>query len=71
MTNKEKYPNAQIIQSAYGFYISLEKNVYLVNGRPSDDCTMGWHTTHEKAQLALDNFMNEKKPVTLDEIFWP
>lgn len=75
MTNKEKYPNAEIKgPCAFGYYIVLDndnpsKTTYLVNNAPSiKNCTNGWHSTREQAESALNNFMNETPEITLKEI---
>lgn len=66
MTNKEKYPNAKVKEyGPYGWYVSLGDNEhYLAFGRVSTT----YYINKSDAQTALDNFMNEKKPITLDEI---
>lgn len=73
MTNKEKYPNAEIKgPSIWGYYIVLDndkphKTTYLVNNAPSiNNCIDGWHPTREQAESALDNFMNETSEITLN-----
>ncbi len=78
MTNKEKYPNAEIKgPSTWGYYIVLNGDdpynaTYLVKNAPSiNNCANGWHPTREQAETALNNFMNEthKTPeITLKEI---
>jgi hypothetical protein len=74
MTNKEKYPNAHIGELYGEYYVALgylngsKKYHYLVGDTPRENATFGYHKTKEAAQLALDNFLNEKKPITLDEI---
>jgi len=75
MTNKEKYPNAEIKgPGAFGYYIVLDndnpsKTTYLVNNAPSiKNCTNGWHSTRQQAESALNNFMNETPEITLKEI---
>lgn len=76
MTNKEKYPNAKVYSMlfSYGrrYYVSLREEtinpIYLVDGKPNEECTHGWHQTQEQAETALNNFMNEPHEITLKEI---
>lgn len=78
MTNKEKYPNAEIKgPSTWGYYIVLSHSdnpirgdtIYLVKNKPSiGNCRDGWHKTYEQAKTALNNFMNETPEITLKEI---
>jgi hypothetical protein len=74
MTNKGKYPNAHIEELHGEYYVVLgflnggKKYHYLVGDAPRENAAFGYYKTKEAAQLALDNFLNEKKPITLDEI---
>lgn len=84
MTNKEKYPNACVKENPHAteacdgkWYIALSKKdfqfEYLlrnlqVGPHDSNNPRNTYHPSKEAAQLSLDNFMNEKKSVTLDEI---
>jgi hypothetical protein len=62
MTNKEKYPNAEVRNLDDEYYVSLDGiSHYLVGGKPNKDCTKGWFKTQKEAQTALDNFMNGPK----------
>lgn len=74
MTNKEKYPNAKVSSCdfSYGtkYYIHLQgvgiHALYLVDGKPSQDCIKGWYSSQQSAQAALDKFMTPDP--TLSEI---
>lgn len=70
MTNKEKYPNAEVRSLDDKYYVSLDGiSYYLVDGKPNKDCTEGWFKTRKEAQTTLDNFMNgPKQEITLSEI---
>ncbi len=70
MTNKEKYPNAEVRNLDDEYYVGLDGiSYYLVDGKPNKDCTKGWFKTRKEAQTALDNFMNgPKQEITLSEI---
>ena len=70
MTNKEKYPNAEVRSLNVSYYISLDGgNYYLVNGQPNLCALGGYFKTQKEAQTALDNFMNgPKQEITLSEI---
>lgn len=82
MTNKEKYPNARILENESAtydcdgqFYIRLlsDEYVYLrrdgsVGPHDCSDARNTYHKTRQDAQDALDKFMNEKPEITLSEI---
>lgn len=83
MTNKEKYPNARILENPCAgascggtFYISLmnnsPNNLLLNNGTVDrhqwNNPSLSYYKTKEQAETALNNFMNETPEITLKEI---